>query len=224
MVDEPAGCSSPARPAVPGRSAAAAHAAQSGSPAPPGLPVSPGLEAVTDDVLAVQAALGDRAAFAVLVRRHGPSLYRYALRMLDGDEQGAQDAVQEAFLDAWVHLPGFRGNAAVHTWLFRLGASRVLVERRRRRPVPVDHRLMTRQDEQRGPGPAQQAEAAELWRTLDLALTELPWRQRATWILRELEGLSYESIAQILQTTPTVVRGQLHRARRAVAIRMEQWR
>lgn len=181
-------------------------------------------EPATDDVLAVQAALGDRAAFAAIVRRHGPSIHRYALRMLDGDEQSAEDAVQEAFIDAWLHLPAFRGDAALHTWLFRLGANRVLRERRHRRPVLVDDQLMALRFHDGTPGPSEQAQHAELWQTLDLALGELPWRQRASWILRELEGLGYEDIAQILQTTPTVVRGQLHRARRALAIRMEQWR
>ena len=59
---------------------------------------------------------------------------------------------------------------------------------------------------------------------LNLALLELPWRQRASWLLRELEGFSYEEIARVLDTTPGVVRGQLHRARRTLATRMEQWR
>ena len=71
--------------------------------------------------------------------------------------------------------------------------------------------------------PAQQAEFRELLDALELGLTELPWRQRACWILREVEGLRYDDIAKILQTTPTVVRGQLHRARRSLAVRMEQW-
>lgn len=178
----------------------------------------------TDKVLATRAALGDRGAFADIVRRHGPSMYRYALRMLDGDHQGAEDAVQDALTDAWVNLPGFRHESALHTWLFRIGANRVLSERRRRRSGAVDDRLLSTQPEPSYRGPAQRAEHEHLWESLDLALTELPWRQRASWILRELEGLSYAEIAQILHTTPTVVRGQLHRARRALAIRMEQWR
>ncbi len=178
----------------------------------------------TDEILVTQAALGDRAAFADLVRRHGPSLYRYALRMLDGDHSSAEDAVQDGFVDAWVNLPQFRHQASVHTWLFRLTANRVLKERRRRRPVPVDDRLLASQPDPERRTPEATAEHAQLWQTLDLALGELPWRQRASWMLRELEVLSYDDIAQILDTTPTVVRGQLHRARRALAIRMEQWR
>jgi len=140
-----------------------------------------------------------------------------------GDDAG-EDAVQDGFVDAWVNLPQFRHQASVHTWLFRLTANRVLKERRRRRPVPVDDRLLASQPDTERRTPEATAEHAQLWQTLDLALGELPWRQRASWMLRELEGLGYDDIAKILDTTPTVVRGQLHRARRALAIRMEQWR
>lgn len=68
------------------------------------------------------------------------------------------------------------------------------------------------------------ATAGELREVLELALTELPWRQRAVWLLREIEELSYTEIAEILHTTPTVVRGRLHRARASLKVRMAQWR
>ena len=72
--------------------------------------------------------------------------------------------------------------------------------------------------------PEQVVLSRELWETLSLALSELPWTQRAAWLLREQEYLSYAEIARVLDVSPTVVRGQLHRARRTLAIRMEQWR
>ena len=59
---------------------------------------------------------------------------------------------------------------------------------------------------------------------LNSALAELPWRQRAAWLLREVEGMPYAQIARVLDTNETVVRGQLHRARRTLSVRMEQWR
>ncbi len=180
-------------------------------------------DAPTDAVLATQAALGDRAAFTVIVHRHGPRMYRYALRMLDGDHHGAEDAVQEALADAWVSLPRFRGESALSTWLFRLAANRVLAARRRRRPVPVDDRLLEAPDAAEH-GPQDTMQSALLWQTLDTALAELPWRQRASWLLFEIERLSYEEIAAVLDTSTTVVRGQLHRARGTLAVRMAQWR
>ncbi len=178
----------------------------------------------TEEVLVRDAALGDTDAFSLIAAQHGAGMFRYALRMLDGDLHDAEDAVQEALIDAWVNLPKFRGESALGTWLFRLTADRVLASRRRRRPVPVDHYLLSTTPDEGHRGPGAQVQHGELWETLDLALTELPWRQRASWLLREVEGLSYDDIANILETTPTVVRGQLHRARRSLAIRMEQWR
>jgi RNA polymerase sigma-70 factor (ECF subfamily) len=100
----------------------------------------------------------------------------------------------------------------------------VLNARRRRRPLAVDDELLTPLADGRELRPDQIADERALRRALTSALTELPWRQRASWVLAELEGLSYQEIADVLDTSPTVVRGQLHRARRTLAVRMEQWR
>lgn len=177
-----------------------------------------------DDHLARRAALGDRASFATLVRRHGPGLFRYAAQMLDGDVHAAEDCVQEALAKAWTGLPSFRGEAAPRTWLFRITANEVRTRRRRSRPVLHDSRLLEPLAAGDADDPHRRAVSAELWQNLQDALHELPWRQRASWVLRELEGLSYAEIAVVLQTSPTVVRGQLHRARRTLAVRMVQWR
>lgn len=180
--------------------------------------------APTDQVLARRAALGDRSAYAEIFHRHAAGMYRYALRMLDGDHGDAEEVVQEAMTKAWLHLPEFRGDSALRTWLFAITAAEVRSARRRRRPVPVDHRLLDVLDEDDKDATHEDAAHTELWSALDLALGELPWRQRASWLLREIEQLSYEEIAQILNTSTTVVRGQLHRARRQLAVRMAQWR
>lgn len=177
-----------------------------------------------DLVLARSAALGDRAAFATIFDRHAAAMFRYAANMLDGDLDAAEDAVQDAMERAWIHLPEFRGEAQLRTWLFRITANVVLSARRRRRPIAVDDELLTALPAGPASDPAPHLEHAELWGALDLALAELPWRQRASWLLREMEGLSYDEIADVLQTTPTVVRGQLHRARATLAVRMVQWR
>jgi RNA polymerase sigma-70 factor (ECF subfamily) len=177
-----------------------------------------------DAVLARRAGLGDRVAFAELVHRHGPSLFGYALHMLDGDLQDAEDATQAAWIKAWQHIDGFRGQAALRTWLFRIMANEVHNSRRRRRPVAVDDSLLEPLPAHRHLEPESQLSSGELRQALEVALRELPWRQRASWLLREVEGLPYGEIADLLDTTPTVVRGQLHRARRTLAVRMVQWR
>lgn len=186
----------------------------------------------SDNVLARRAGLGDRQAFEDLFSRLFPSTLRYATRLLDGDERAAEDAVQDAWVKAWRALPDFEGRSKVRTWLFTIVQREVYERRRRTRPLAVDDRILeplARGGEasvgaSRNVHPEQEAEYDDLWRTLTLALGELPWTQRAAWTLRELEGLSYAEIARVLDTTPTVVRGQLHRARRSLAIRMEQWR
>lgn len=177
-----------------------------------------------DGALARRAALGDREAFTEIFHRHAPSMFRYATTMLDGDVLEAEDAVQNAMMKAWEKLPGFEGRSGLRTWLFRITANEVLQARRRRRPVPVDDHLLSSRTGRDDADPARQFAETELWQTLSVALGELPWRQRASWLLRELEGLSYAEIADVLETSEPVVRGQLHRARRTLAVRMEQWR
>ncbi len=160
-----------------------------------------------------------------------PATLRYATHLLDGDLRAAEDVVQEAWIRAWRALPEFEGRSAVQTWLFTIVQRQAYDRRRRRRPLAVDGKILEplAQAAQAGapassPEPERVLLRRELWETLTLALSELPWTQRSAWMLRELEGLSYAEIAQVLETTPTVVRGQLHRARRTLAIRMEQWR
>jgi RNA polymerase sigma-70 factor (ECF subfamily) len=189
---------------------------------------APRLHEATDLALARRAGLGDRDAFEVLFRRHFEASLRFAVRMLDGDRALAEEAVQEAWVKVWRRLGDFEQRSSFTTWLFAIVSRATLDLRRRRRPIAVDDEILEPLVRQRTP--AQQTDpsgavlADELWETLTLALGELPWRQRAAWLLREIEGLSYREIATVLDTTETVVRGQLHRARRTLAIRMEQWR
>lgn len=178
----------------------------------------------TDEQLATAAALGDRDAFAQIVLRCAPGMNRYALGMLDADFQAAEDAVQEALAKAWVALPNFRGQSSLQTWLFRITANEVLAARRRRRPLSVDDELLSTVPARRDQDPEQVATARELREALHQALAELPWRQRAAWLLREVEDMPYAQIAKVLDTNETVVRGQLHRARRTLSVRMQQWR
>lgn len=184
----------------------------------------------TDRALARRAGLGEVEAFEELFGRLFSSTFRYALHMLDGDDGLAQDATQEAWVKVWLHLREFEGRSQLRTWIFTIVAREVLDLRRRRRPVVVDHEALqalesARQDEWRLTASAERgALDEELRAALTLALSELPWRQRASWLLSTVEGLTYVEIARVLDTTPTVVRGQLHRARRALEIRMEPWR
>lgn len=177
-----------------------------------------------DVVLARRAALHDHAAFQAIVDRHGPALYRYARRMLD-DRQDTEDCVQEAFAAAWTALPQFEGRSSLRTWLFAITAHKVrsLQRRRARSAFPLPFAPDERVD-LRAADPQGSLERSGLLGALQAALRELPPGPRSAWLLREVEGLSYDEIAEVSGTTTSTVRGQLHRARAHLVTRMEDWR
>ena len=179
---------------------------------------------VPDDVLARRAGLGDRRAFAALVDRHGPALYRYARRMLD-DPRDTEDSVQEAFVAAWTALPHFEGRSTLRTWLFAITAHKVrsLQRRRPRTALPLPFAPDDGVD-RRAVDPQRSAEDTDLLEALNAALRELPPGPRSTWLLREVEGLTYDQIAEVAGTTTSTVRGQLARARAHLIQRLEAWR
>ncbi|WP_328291262.1 RNA polymerase sigma factor [Kineococcus sp. NBC_00420] len=182
-------------------------------------------------MLVRQAALGDKSAFAQLVRRHGPALYRYVLRLL-GDPSDAQDCVQEALFSAWKNIAAFRGGSTIRTWLLVLGRNEAQKISQRRRPpfpqsgsrAPVDFDRVSAHVRNTHADPEGDTLENELLGALDAALLQLPERQRSVWMLREVEDLSYAEIASIIGASPTAVRGLLQRARTAIAGSLEEWR
>lgn len=182
------------------------------------------LEDASDPALVRAARLGDEAAFGEIVDRHGPAMLRYARRLVGGSEADAAEAVQEAFISAWKGLDGFRGDSALRTWLFRLVHRRAVDLQRHRRPTPIDDELLSRMVRVAEDNPLQDVMDSELLEALQRALEELPWNQRSVWLLREVEGLGYDEIAQALNISVGSVRGLLHRGRRQLAERMARWR
>ncbi|MFF3564668.1 RNA polymerase sigma factor [Streptomyces sp. NPDC002574] len=176
-----------------------------------------------DWVLAVRAGEGDDDAFAVLVRRHSASMLALAHHLL-GNSSDAEDAVQDAFISAWRRLPQFRGDAAFRTWMYRIVTNRCLnVLRRRTTAVPLDT-VPEPATGNTGSGPPGAAESAAATAALAHALSRLNPEQRACWVLRELHGLHYEEIAQIVGASEQTVRGRLFRARRSLMKEMAPWR
>lgn len=185
----------------------------------------PGVELAerSDDALLRAARLGDTDAFAAVVHRHGPGMRRYA-RLILGDDEDAADATQDALVSAWRALATFRGDSSLRTWLFTLVSRRAADLQRRRRAVPVEDEQLERRLPALPDVAAGRAVEADLLAALRAALQELPWRQRACWLLREVEGLGYDEIAAALGVTSGQVRGYLHRGRADLARRMEAWR
>ncbi|MDQ6899794.1 MAG: RNA polymerase sigma factor [Candidatus Dormibacteraeota bacterium] len=147
------------------------------------------------------------------------SVFRIALGML-GDPQDAEDAVQEAFLQAWRGLPRFRSQSTFSTWIYRIVTNRCLNLRRSRKPSQAllwDQESVT-------PGPGELNEARDRRRTLRRAILELTPEQRAAFVLRHLEGRGYEEIVDILGISLPAVKSRLHRARLELAIALSEWR
>lgn len=187
-------------------------------------PNGPQRSGATDDALLRAARLGDEEAFAVLVDRHAPGMYRYALRLVGGSDADAKEVTQEALISAWKGLDTFAGRSSLRTWLFRLVHRRAADLQRHRRPTPIDDELLSAALRPAEDNPLRDALDSELLAALQAALDELPWHQRAAWLLFEIEGLSYDEIAAALDLSTGSVRGHLHRGRRTLAERMERWR
>ena len=177
----------------------------------------------SDAALARAARLGDTDAFAAIVDRHGPVMRRYA-RFILGNDDDASDATQEALVSAWRSLDGFRGESTLRTWLFTLVSRRAADLQRKRKPTPLEDEALELHIESVPDVTLAGAMESEMLTALRAALQELPLLQRACWLLREIEGLSYDEIATALSITPASVRGLLHRSREALARRMEAWR
>ncbi len=184
----------------------------------------PAATALDDATLVVRAREGDVTAFETLVRRYRVTVYRIAARILT-DPPAAADTAQEAFITAWRRLHEIKAEQAFAAWLYRITVTRALSAMRSRavRPlVPLDEETTPALD--RAPGPEERALADGLAAALRRALNHLTPEQRACWVLREMEGMSYEEVASILHTTPGAVRGRLHRARPLLAQELRPWR
>lgn len=190
-----------------------------GDAAPVGAAVPPGPD-LDDLTLVVRAQEGDVRAFETLARRHQAALYRLAVRVM-GDHAEAEDALQEALLDAWRRLDRFRGDSAFSTWMYRVVTNRCIAMLRKRRPLPVaefEDRVVAPDS------PERSAEAGASMAALGAALQGLNDDLRICWVLREMEGLGYSEIAEITGAGEDAVRGRIHRARTKLAEVMGAWR
>ncbi|MCE5280124.1 MAG: sigma-70 family RNA polymerase sigma factor [Planctomycetaceae bacterium] len=168
-----------------------------------------GLAQPTDLELVRKARRGDMAAFHGLVSRHGLYLYRLAVRLL-GNACDAEDAVQEALSGAHRGLGSFGERSSVRTWLTRIlvrQAARALQRRTRRAVVPL-------QDAQAAAMTEAASEQSDVRMDVQAAIERLGGDHRTVIVLREMEGLSYEEISQVLEIPPGTVESRLFRARR----------
>jgi RNA polymerase sigma-70 factor (ECF subfamily) len=175
-----------------------------------------------DQRLIAECLRGDPAAFGVLVRRYQDRLYNTVFRLV-GNAEDAQDVVQEAFLNAYQSLGGFKGDSLFFTWLYRIAVNAAISFKRKRRVViPIDAARGVVSGVPRGveppdpselsrPGHALEQEEQE--RRIQRALSRLSPEHRAVLILKDMEGQKYETMAEILQVPIGTIRSRLHRAR-----------
>jgi RNA polymerase sigma-70 factor (ECF subfamily) len=181
------------------------------------------LAEVPDDVLCTAAALGDREAFEVIVSRYGPPLHRYGRRMLS-TEADVADVVQDTFIAAWRQLGSFRGTSSLRTWLFAICSRKIVDTRRVRRAQPIDDRLLEALPDAAGlADPFAAASNSAFLTALEEALDELPARQRAAWVMHEIELMTFPEIGAALSLGPDAVRGHHHRGTATLRLRLRRW-
>jgi RNA polymerase sigma-70 factor (ECF subfamily) len=172
------------------------------------------------DEVAAAARSGDREAFAALVRATYERTYTLAYR-LTGNEEDARDVVQETYLRAYRGIDGFRGEARVTTWLYRITANCAATQldrRRRHRHEPLDAGIEP-VDVGSAADPVERAVATDLRVNLMSAIAELSPRLRAVVVLRDIYDLPHDAIAAELGISETAAKVRLHRARRVLKAR-----
>lgn len=179
-----------------------------------------------DQLLVERARAGERAAFDQLVSRYQRRLMRLLTRLLN-DPAEAEDVVQETFIKAYRALRHFRGDAAFYTWLYRIAintAKNALLNRKRhvasQRVEPSLSRPEGSNEDERLRDintPESMLASKQIAQTVNAAMDALPIDLRTAIALREIEGLSYEEIAQIMACPIGTVRSRIFRAREAIA-------
>ena len=181
-----------------------------------------------DQLLVERAQGGDQGAFDQLVNKYQRKLGRLLSRYIR-DSAEVEDVSQEAFIKAYRALPSFRGDSAFYTWLYRIGintAKNYLVSQGRRAPTSTEYDA----DEAEGfedatllrdiNTPESLLMSKQIGQTVNSAMDALPEELRTAIVLREIEGLSYEEIAGIMDCPIGTVRSRIFRAREAVALKL----
>lgn len=188
----------------------------------------------SDSELLAGLRRGDPAAYRLLVDLNSASVYNVALKLL-GDEQEAEDVLQETFMSAFEAVAGFEGRSKLSTWLYRIAYNASLMRLRKRKQMttfsldrpardedgiglPMRHQLVDWSTV-----PDDELLTAEAREEMDRAIAELPEALRSTFVLRDIQGLSGAETAEVLGITVQAVKTRLHRARLQLRDRLSDY-
>jgi RNA polymerase sigma-70 factor (ECF subfamily) len=181
-----------------------------------------------DQQLVERAQSGDKHAFELLVAKYQRRLGRLISRFVR-DAAEAEDVTQDAFIKAYRALPGFRGDSAFYTWLYRIGintAKNHLLALGRRAPTSTTFDSEEAEDFEDATllhevaTPENELMSKQVVEVVNASLQQLPDDLRVALTLREIEGLSYEEIAAVMNCPVGTVRSRIFRAREAVAVNL----
>ena len=171
---------------------------------------------MTERELLEQAKGGDLAAFAEFVRVLERRIRTVLYRLLD-DPRDVDEAMQDTFVQAWRNIERFRGDAAPYTWLYRIAVNEALMRQRRKR-VPT-----TALQETITSGGEDAYATADARAFLIERLRALPIESRAAVVLRDVEGLSNEEVARVLEISLAAAKSRIHRGRMQLREELERW-
>jgi RNA polymerase sigma-70 factor (ECF subfamily) len=181
----------------------------------------------SDEPLIARSLAGDSAAFGELVLRHQDRLFN-ALAHLLGSPHDAADVAQDAFVLAYRNLSSFQGKSAFYSWLFRIAYNAAVNFRRRERSDKRSVETRRQQsgeepvDGRAGADPGESLQTDERRRAVQTALSEMADDYRCALVLKEIEGLPYEQIAEVMQCPVGTVRSRIHRARQEMRGKLER--
>ena len=180
-------------------------------------------EREADQALVERVQAGDQRAFGLLVAKYQRKLFRLVHRLVR-DANEAEDVVQEAFIKAYRALPNFRGDSAFYTWLYRIGVNAaknwLLANGRRVKATSGasdeegQDELALLHDEET---PDRVLQSRQIAQTVNRSIEQLPEELKTAIVLREIDGLSYEEIAEVMDCPIGTVRSRIFRAREAIA-------
>lgn len=172
-----------------------------------------------DDDCVARAQGGDHAAFSELISRYQDRVYRFLVRLTNSQDEAAE-LTQESFLQAYQGLAAWRPDAAFSTWLFRIARNLAFDLLRRRKRVEFVALEEDFEIADSAPTPDRRLETVQRYQQLEAALAQLPIEHREILLLREVEEMSYEDIATVLELNPGTVKSRIARARAALLDRM----